>query len=48
MAEQRPPFHRVQLEYRSDRLHPEKLRQAYQLLVPERQAGIRDHLSEVN
>ena len=37
MAERQPPARlRVCLEYRSDRLQPEKLMQAYQLLVPER------------
>lgn len=40
MAERRPPAFRIQLEYRSDRLQPDKLRQAYQLLVPERRAEL--------
>src|ERR1700722_9378516 len=41
VAERRTPRYRVQSEYRFDRLQPDKLRQAYQLLVPERRAEIR-------
>lgn len=34
----------MQLEYRLDRLQPEKLRQAYKLLVPERRGEIPGHM----
>ena len=47
MAERRPPAYRVQLEYRFDRLQPDKLRQAYQLLVPARRGEVQNHLPEV-
>src|SRR5262245_31458306 len=40
VAERRQPTYRVQLEYCSDRLQVEKLRQAYLLLVPERRGEI--------
>ena len=48
MAERRPAASQVQLEYRFDRLQPHKLRQVYQLLVPERRGEIGNASPEVN